>query len=147
MGGAEGLVMNSAIDFNNSRILNFSLDSVIDALQGGIDADELGRNERVIFDALIGLNLVHSPEGSDSLKRVELVLHGAFEEESLTDEEGEILDKMRWACFLVTPTKAVQQAYAALGKQPGSVGEDADGQLVRVKRDGSLEILDSSTLE
>lgn len=75
-----------------------------------------------------------------TLDRVRAALTGRFNPDDLTEDEWTIYDDMAFNS-LAEPTDAERAAYAAVGAQPGAVGMDENDNIVRVRPDGSLEVI------
>ena len=75
-----------------------------------------------------------------SIERVQAALEGRLDAADLTEDEWRLFDDLHFEALAV-PTEAERQAYAALGNQPGAVGTDARGLLVRARADGARDVI------
>lgn len=57
------------------------------------------------------------------------------------DRESQMMDDL----LFVEPTDTQRAAMSEIGSRPGAVGDDANGRLVRVRHDGSHEVLNMPT--
>ncbi|MFD2143809.1 TA system antitoxin ParD family protein [Ancylobacter oerskovii] len=102
---------------------------------------EEARMEAAIMNRSIGGQLEHwatigrSLEGALGLDRVRAALAGHFDPGQLTpDERRYYYEQLDDA--LMAPSEDEIKRMAALGAEPGAVGYDASGQLVKVGADG-----------
>lgn len=80
-------------------------------------------------------------EPGDTLDRVRSAIAGQLSPATLTAEERryyfDLLDDE-----MVTPSADEIEAAAARGREPGAVGYDDSGRLVRVRHDGGIDVIE-----
>lgn len=98
------------------------------------EADAFNRSvgAQVEHWARIGRLVENTPGVSIGRVRAVLTGRGAFEDLTTVEQTAFIED------FGVSFDADVEAAYAALGQEPGAVGGDEQGRLVRREADGSL---------
>jgi hypothetical protein len=80
-----------------------------------------------------------------TLDRVRAALDNQLDPGVLSADEWAIFADLRVAT-LAQPTAEEEAHFAKLGEQAGAVGVDPSGQLVRRRRDGTLEVLHDTPL-
>ena len=77
-----------------------------------------------------------------TLARVRAALAGTLDAGSLSDDEWTLFEDMRFSALGEDPNPAVDAYFAELGRQPGAVGDDAAGRLLRIGPDGSAKVIE-----
>jgi hypothetical protein len=75
-----------------------------------------------------------------TMERIEAALAGRFDPNELSPDEWRLFDDLQWEA-MAEPTEAQRAYFKELGSRPGDVGTDEYDRLVRVRPDGTLEII------
>lgn len=119
--------------------------SALASIKLPVDLIEAARQDAGVFSRSIGGQVEHWARIGQALEavpgysvdRVRAALEGRFDSAALCDDELRIMDDL----LFLEPTAAQRKAMARIGARAGAVGEDAEGRLVRVRADGSIEVL------
>ena len=119
--------------------------SALASIKLPVDLIDAARQDAPVFSRSIGGQVEHWARIGQALEavpgfsvdRVRAALEGRFDSSALCDDELRIMDDL----LFLEPTAAQRQAMARIGARAGAVGEDAEGRLVRVRADGSTEVL------
>lgn len=119
--------------------------SALASIKLPVDLIDAARQDAGVFSRSIGGQVEHWARIGQALEavpgysvdRVRAALEGRFDSAALCDDELRIMDDL----LFLEPTAAQRMAMARIGARAGAVGEDAEGRLVRVRADGSTEVL------
>ena len=75
-----------------------------------------------------------------TLDRVRAALTGVLDPGELSEDEWRLFDGMRFEA-IAQPHEEARGFFEALRTQPGAVGYDENDRLVRVREDGSTEVI------
>ena len=99
---------------------------------------EAARREGALFSARLGRAFEAVP--GFSLDRVRAALAGELDAGELSEDEWRLFDDIRFDA-IAQPDNEANAFFEALRTQAGAVGYDEEGGLVRVREDGSTEVI------
>ena len=122
--------------------------STLASIKLSVDLVDQARVDAGVFQRSIGGQVEHWARLGQAfeqvpgytLDRVRAALEGRFNPDDLSEDEFAIYDDLEWQASLVPTPEAIAEG-EALKTRPGSVGYDEQGRLVRVRADGTDEVI------
>ena len=124
------------------------MEPTLTSIELSADLVEQARLEAAVFNRSIEEQIVHwvrlgqaaEETPGYTLDRVHAALEGRFDPDDLSEDESAIYNDLAWQASLVPTPEAIAEG-EALKTRPGSVGYDEQDRYVRVRADGSDEVI------
>ena len=122
--------------------------STLASIKLSVDLVDQARVDAGVFHRSIGGQVEHWARLGQAfeqvpgytLDRVRAALEGRFSPDDLSEDEFAIFEDLEWQAVLI-PTASSLAFAEAIKVEPGAVGDDEQGRMVRVLPDGSREFI------